>query len=69
MGLSGLWTDVYDRVVPCMSAASVDTLGGPVLTDAMVVDVLHVHSNSSQPSEVRELHQGTVGAAGIFCHT
>ena len=25
--LSALWSDVYDRVVPCMSAASVSTLG------------------------------------------
>ena len=37
--LSALWSDVYDRVVPCMSASSVSTLG-VVLTDAMVADVL-----------------------------
>ena len=32
--LSALWSDVYDRVVPCMSAASVSKLG-VVLTDVV----------------------------------
>ena len=31
---SALWSDVYARVTPRMSAASVNTLGGAVFTDA-----------------------------------
>ena len=51
-----MWSDVYDRVVPCMSAASINTLGGAVLTDATVVDVLpgFAHSVSAEVAVVRQ---------------
>ena len=54
--LSALWSDVYDRVVPCMSAASVSTLG-TVLTDAMVADVLPGFAQSVS-AELAAVQQG-----------
>ena len=51
-----MWSDVYDRVVPCMSAASVSTLG-TVLTDAMVADVLPGFAQSVS-AELAAVQQG-----------
>ena len=47
--LATLWSDVYDRVVPCMSATAASKLGAE-LTAAMVVDVLpgFAHSVSAE---------------------
>ena len=50
--MAALWSDVYDRVVPCMSATAASELGAE-LTAAMVVDVLpgFAHSASAELAE------------------
>ena len=54
--LVALWSDVYDRVVPCMSAATASKLGD-VLTDAMVADMLpgFARSVSAELAEFRQM--------------
>ena len=53
--LAALWSDVYDRVVPCMSATAASKLGAE-LTVAMVVDVLpgFAHSVSAERAKFRQ---------------
>ena len=54
--LAALWSDVCDRVLPCMSASSAAKFGGQ-LTDAMVADVLAglAHSVSVELADFRQV--------------
>ena len=54
--LASLWSDVCDRVLPCMSATSAAKFGMQ-LTDAMVADVLpgFVHSVSVELADFRQV--------------